>query len=355
MPSDDLAHELSRTDRPGLDDALTAKLKIVDADITRARLRSQASDGRAHVVVHLLGAWVEDCRDIGKGEVYWWSIPMLGGTDGKIRWNALAGLPNGAQPVSVGNNSWLGGISLDKPPVLAVASPDEDVAAVMVRIGFYEDDWAPALLGPALKAGMTVLGEYKEPSKDVDGFVLPIRQAIYDSLKAKQDDFMLEKDIKLLREEGGGFGAGTISSHLTQYIRVYLFARDVERTEVAGPFKLAKGQERRVVFPSSLESGGRLAIFSRGTVKADRFGVLDVNQPFVDHAIDEKEEGTLAKGLTITAEEDAEFVAYYTPKREVLEEKKPNRQDAKVARRRDNSLATFAAWRLALLTSPEAK
>lgn len=316
MGSNDLAKHLSDPKRLGLTEELAAKLKVMDEDVTHARLRAQASDGRAHVAIHLLGAWVKDCRDaVGKGEVYWWSIPMLGGADRKIRWNALVGLPTGAAPVAVGDRSWMTSISLKDPPILAVAPPDEDVAACIVRIGFYEDDWAPAILGPALTAGMTALADAALPAADVDGFVKPVREPIWQSLKAKQDDFMLEQDAKFLREEGLGYGAGLVTAMLTEYIRVYLFARDVERTEVAGPFALGKGQEQRVFFPSSLEGGGRLVVFSRGKARVDPFGSLDVDTPYVATVLDERQASALAKGITVHGEEDAEVIAYYTPPR----------------------------------------
>lgn len=315
MALDDLARVLSDKKRLGLDDELADQLRVTDLDVTRARLEAEA-DGRAHVTIHLIGAWVEDCRDaVGKGEVYWWSIPMLGTQEGKIRWSPLVGLPTGSPPASVGSKKWLPGVPLDRPPLLAVASPDPDVAACIVRIGFYEDDWAPAELGPALRAGMTALAEQKLPVGDVDAFVKPIRGPLWEALKAKQDDFMLERDAKFLREEGQGFGAGSIVSMLTEYIRVYLLAMDSERTEQAGPYQLVKGQEQRILFPSELTGGGQLAVFARGKVQVDPFGALDVDKPFVDTTIESRHEAALVKGFTVTAEEKAEVVAWYTPPR----------------------------------------
>ena len=315
MALDDLARVLSDKKRLGLDDELCDKLRITDAQVTRARLEAEANE-RAHVSIHLVGVWVEDCRDaIGKGEVYWWSIPMLGQGDGKIRWSPLVGLPTGVPPTSVGSKKWLPGISLKDPPLLAVAPPDDEVAACIVRIGFYEDDWAPAELGSALKVGMEALAEAKLPVADIDAFVKPIRTPLWEALKAKQDDFMLERDAKFLREEGQGFGAGSITSMLTEYVRVYLFAKDTERTEQCGPFELIKGQEQRILFPSSLEGGGQLAVFARGKVQVDPFGALDVDKPFVDTTIESRHEAGLAKGFTVTAEEKAEVVAWYTPPR----------------------------------------
>lgn len=313
-PIDDLARVLSDTTRLGLDAELAAALKLGDEDVTRARLRAQITDGRGPVSIHLLGAWVKDCRDaIGKGEVYWWSIPMVGRTDGSVEWTPLCGVPSGAPPASVGNESWLESISLKDPPLLGVVSHQEGVASAVIRLAFYEDDWAPAVLAPALKAGMAALAENRGPAANPEALVKPVRDPIWASLKAKQDDFMIEEDVKLSKKEGLGFGAGLVTALLNQYIRVYVFAKDVERTEMAGPFSLTKGEERRVLFPSSLEGGGRLVVFSRGKARVDPFGSLDVDTPYIAHVVDERQAGSLAKGFTITAEEKADVVAYYTP------------------------------------------
>lgn len=315
-PIDDLARELSDPARLGLDAELVTALRIGDEDVTRAKLRSQITDGHGPVAIHLLGAWVKDCRDaIGKGEVYWWSIPMIGRTDGTVHWSPLCGIPSGAAPSSVGNESWLQSISLKDPPLLGVVSHEEGVASALIRLAFYEDDWAPAVLGPALKAGMTALAENHAPAANADAFVKPVREPIWSSLKAKQDDFMIEQDVTFLKKEGLGFGAGLVSAMMNQYIRVYVFARDVERTEMAGPYSLAKGQEQRVLFPSALEGGGRVVVFSRGKARVDPFGSLDVDAPYIAHVIEDRQAGSLAKGFTIAAEEKADVVAYYTPPR----------------------------------------
>ena len=315
-PIDDLARVLSDTTRIGLDADLAKALRIADEDVTRARLRAQINDGRGPVSIHLLGAWVKDCRDaIGKGEVYWWSIPMVARTNGAVQWDPLCGLPSGAPPFSVGNESWLESISLKDPPLLGVVSQEDDIAAAVIHLAFYEDDWAPAVLAPALKAGMTALAENTAPAANADALVKPVREPIWTSLKAKQDDFMIEEDVKFLRKEGLGFGAGLVTALLNQYIRVYVFAKDVERTESAGPYSLAKGQEQRVLFPSSLEGGGRVVVFSRGKVRVDPFGELNVDAPYIAHVIEDRQEAALAEGVTISAEEEAGVVAYYTPPR----------------------------------------
>lgn len=313
-PIDDLARVLSDTTRLGLDAELAAALKLGDEDVTRARLRAQITDGRGPVSIHLLGAWVKDCRDaIGKGEVYWWSIPMVKRDDGVVEWTPLCGIPSGAPPSSVGNERWLESVSLKEPPLLGVVSHEPGVAAAVIRLAFYEDDWAPAVLAPALKAGMTALADSRGPAAHPDAFVKPVREPIWTALKAKQDDFMIEQDVTFGRKEGLGYGAGLVTALLNQYIRVYVFAKDVERTEMAGPFAMSKGEERRAVFPSSFEGGGRVVVFSRGKARVDPLGSLDVDTPYLAHVVDERQAAALAKGLTITAEEKADVVAYYTP------------------------------------------
>jgi hypothetical protein len=209
-------------------------------------------------------------------------------------------------------------ISLKSPPLLGVASPDEDLAALFVHLGFYEDDWAPAQLPPAMKKLLTALAETKLPVGTADELVKPLRAPLWESLAAKQDDFMLEREVKFLREEGAGYAAGTITSLLTEYIRVYLLAVDVERTESAGPWTLVKGQEQRVMFPSSFEAGGQLAVLARGKARIEPWGLLDENKPFVTETLTAADEARMASGFTIVAEDaHVEVAAWYTPPKPV--------------------------------------
>jgi len=311
---EDLATLLSDTKHIGLDEELIKKLKIADADITRSRLNAQLEDDARHRAVHLLGAYVEDDTDlIGKGEVYWWSIPMLGDSSGKIVWNPLCGLPSGAAPERVGSHEWMK-FPLANPPLLLLIPPSDDVVAAFVHLAFFDDDWEPAKLPPAIAAGLRALGDVKFPAADTDSVVAPIRKAIHESLLAKRDDLMLERTLRFLREEGKGFGAGTIASAMTEFIRLYWIVREVGRTETCGPWSLAKGQEQRVLPPSGLKGGGMLAVFARGgTVNVNPFGTLSTETPFLNVAIETRHENTLAGGFTITAERDAEVIAYYTP------------------------------------------
>lgn len=311
---DDLARTLSDTKRIGLDDDLVKGLRLGDESVTKMRLEAQVEEGKPFRTVHLLAAWVEDDTDIiGKGEVYWWAIPMLGNATGKVVWNPLCGLPTGVPPESVGSKSWMKGFDLAKPPMIMAIPPSEDFAAAFVHLGFFDDDWAPAKLAPAMKAGLTVLSEVKGPADSPELFSAPIRKAIFDSLKAQQDDLMLERTIRLLREEGKGYGAGEIGSALTEFIRIYWIVKDTERTETLGPWSLTKGQEQRVMPPSGLEGGGLLSILARGSVRVDPFGSLDSERPFLNVAVEPRHESALATGFNVIAESDADVIAFYTP------------------------------------------
>lgn len=311
---DDLARTLSDTKRIGLDDDLAKQLRLADESVTKTRLEAQLEEGQAFRTVHVLGAWVEDDTDvIGKGEVYWWAIPMLGNTTGKVLWTPLCGLPTGVPPEKVGDKQWMKGFDLANPPMVVAIPPNPDYAAAFVHFGFFDDDWAPAKLAPAMKAGLTALAELKGADSP-EGFSGPIRKAIFDSLKAQQDDLMLERTVRLLREEGKGYGSGAIGSALTEFIRVYWIVKDTERTETLGPWSLAKGQERRVLPPSGLEGQGLLSIFARGgPVRVDPFGTLDSERPFLNVAIEPRHESALAAGFNVVAEGDAEVIAFYTP------------------------------------------
>lgn len=317
---EDLAKLLSDTKRIGLDEELVKELRIADEDVTRSRLRARLDDGQAYRVLHLLGAYVEDDTDlVGGGEVYYWAIPMLGEASGKVTWNPLCGLPTGAPPEKVSSKHWMK-LPLKSPPALLVIPPGEDTVAGFVHLGFFDDDWEPAKLGPAMTAGLRALSEQKLPAESPDAFVAPIRKAIFDSLKAKRDDLMLERTLRVLREEGRGYGAGAISSALTEFIRVYWYVRDTEKTEVCGPWTLAKGQEQRVLPPSGFAGGGFLSVFGRSakltkdlSVTVGTLGSLSTDTPFINTGIEARHESALAAGLTITADTDAEVIAFYTP------------------------------------------
>lgn len=305
---DDLAKQLSDPKRIGLDAELIKALSIPDEQTARAHV------GSGHRAVHLLGAYVENDTDaFGKGEVYWWALPMLGDASGKISWNPLCGLPTGAPPETVGSHEWMN-LSLAEPPLLLVIPPSSDVVAGYVHLAFFDDDWEPAKLPPAIAAGLRALAAVSFPAADPPAVIAPIRAAIQDALLSKRDDLMLERTLRFARDEGKGYGAGTISSATTEYMRAYWLVRDVGRTETCGPWSLAKGQQQRVLPAAGLHGGGTLAIFARGgTVDASPFGVLNTETPFVNVAIERRHEAALAGGLTITAETDADVVAFYTP------------------------------------------
>jgi hypothetical protein len=206
-------------------------------------------------------------------------------------------------------------VSLQDPPLLAVIPPSDDVAAVVIRIAIYDDDAEIADLPRAMSAGLEVLAGFAPgPLPGPDQIILPVRDAIYRSLKANRDDVLIDQDLGLKRGAGARFGAGLIGSMMNKMARVYYFVRDEERTEQAGPFDLHKGQTETVRFKATLEPGGRIAILSRGAgVNVASLGTLDTDTPFVNHTLDVATARNASGGLNVTGTGTAKLVAYYTP------------------------------------------
>jgi hypothetical protein len=315
MSYDDVARAIANPQAIGLTPELAAKLKVRDADVTRAQLMAEA-DERGHVGIYLLATYVIDDTDVfGKGEIYWWSIPVLGDADGKVTWNAKLGLPTGAAPTKCGDKEWLKSLSLGAPPLVALIPPGDDYVACLVRFGMYDDDGAAADVPKALKAGLTALAELplEYPLGKPEAIVTPVRTAIWDALRAKQDDLLLEEEIRFLRNASSHYGAGIISSNLSALARVYWIAKDELKTESAAPASLVKDQSHTFRFKAPIERGGRIAVFARGEVDAGRLGSLTLDLPFVNHIVTDPAEATaLANGFTVTAKGAAEVVAFYT-------------------------------------------
>ena len=125
-----------------------------------------------------------------------------------------------------------------------------------------------------------------------------MRDAIFRSLKAGEDDILVEQDLTLRRGEATRFGAGLVGSMMNSMIRLYYFVRDEERTEQVGPFALHKGQIETVRFKSELKAGGRLAVFARGAdVNTISFGNLTTDTPFINRALDASQAKNLAEGF----------------------------------------------------------
>jgi hypothetical protein len=315
MGIDEIADRLSDTSRIGLNEELVKKLGIVSKDATRGRLMAEGSDG-AHLGVYLLAAYVVDDTDFwGDGEIYWWSIPVLVHAGGKVRRNSLAGLPTGEAPHKVGSLEWMTNISLGNPPLLAVIPPDETVESCVLRLGFYDDDGAAANVPKAIGAGLDALTEISDGElQGHENIVTPVREAIWKSLRAEQDDILVDQDVVLRRGEVVRFGRGMIGSVVNAMARIYYFVRDENITEQCGPIALHKGQIETIKFKQPLKAGGRLALFARGAdVTCSAFGDLSTDLPFQNRVIEQRHEAGLAQGFSVAGTGPAKLVAFYTP------------------------------------------
>ncbi|RLB61283.1 MAG: hypothetical protein DRI90_11715 [Deltaproteobacteria bacterium] len=316
MKLDDLAKHLSDLKRIGLNPELAKKLGVVDEDVTRGRLLAQSGGERGHLQVLFLGCYVVDDTDFwGDGEIYWWSVPAILDQEGMVTKNALHALPNGAPPHKCGDNEWMTNLSLQDPPVWAVIPPGEDVDACVIRLGIYDDDREPADLPAAMTTGLETLTQVaNEPLAGSGHIINPVRDAIFESLQAEQDDILVEQDITMRKGQVRGFGAGMIGSVVNAMVRAYYFTRDTKHTRQFGPITLHKGETQRVKFDVPLEQGGRLAIFARGhDVNCPRFGVLHVDEPFINRVLTRLKQDELENGFEVMGTGPAKFVAYYTP------------------------------------------
>jgi hypothetical protein len=316
MGLDDIAKLLADTDRAGLNEELAKKLGIVGPDVTRGRLMAQLEGDASHLGVYLLASYVVDDTDFwGDGEIYWWAIPVVTRTGGQVQKDPLAGLPTGAPPHKVGSLEWMTNISLASPPLLAVIPPQDDVESCVLRVAFYDDDGAAADLPKALTAGLEAYAEISSGALvGAEQIITPVRDAIYKSLRADQDDILVDQDVTLRRGEVVRFGRGMIGSVVNAMVRVYYFVNDEAKTERFGPIALHKGQVETVKFRQKLAGGGRLALFARGAdVTCQAFGDLTTDMPFQNRVIDARQEESLAQGFNVAGTGAAKLVAYYTP------------------------------------------
>jgi len=316
MGLDEIAERLADQNRIGLNEELVKRLGIVSKEATRGRLMAQREGEHSHLGVYLLATYVVDDTDFwGDGEIYWWSIPVITRTGNKARRDALCCLPSGEPPHKVGSLEWMTNISLAQPPLLAVIPPEEDVESCVLRIGFYDDDGAAADLPKAMTAGLEALSEIsKDDLPGAEQIILPVRDAIYKSLRAEQDDILVDQEVVLRKGEVVRFSRGMIGSVINAMARVYYFVRDEERTEQFGPIALHKGQVETVKFPSALKGGGRLALFARGAdVSCSAFGDLNTDLPFQNRVIDARQEASLEQGFNVAGTGAAKLVAFYTP------------------------------------------
>jgi hypothetical protein len=316
MRATELAKLLADRSRIGLDDALADRLKIKGEDALRGQLLAQEDDDKGHLGVYLVATYVVDDTDFwDDGEIYWWSIPALVHEGGKASWGPLVGLPSGAAPHKCGSLEWMTNISLENPPLLAVIPPGDDVAACVIRLGFYDDDGELADVKKGIAAGLEVLAGFTEPTvPSTEQLIFPVREAIFRSLKAEADDILIEQDVTLRRGERSQYGVGFIGSIVNAMARVYYFVRDEKRTVQAGPFALHRGQVESIRFDTKLEAGGRLAILTRGAdVNAANFGTLTTEVPFVNRVLDETQAKLFNDGFNLSATGTAKGIAFYTP------------------------------------------
>jgi hypothetical protein len=316
MALEDLARRLADTNRIGLNEELARRLGIATEDVTRGRLMAQLEGPQHHLGVYLLACYVVDDTDFwGDGEIYWWCVPAIVDAEGHTTKDPLFGIPTGDRPHKVGSLEWMTNISLAEPPLLAVIPPGDQAAACVLRLGFYDDDRAPADVPKAIAAGLEAYANLpSDPLEGPEQLVNPVRQTIWQSLAAHDDDILLDQDVVLRKGEEYQFGVGMIGYVVNARARVYYVVADEEKTERFGPVTLHKGQTEVVKFRQSLESGGRLAIFARGAdVHCSAFGDLSTDQPFLNRVLDRRQEGSLERGFEVTGRGPAKLVAYYTP------------------------------------------
>lgn len=316
MSLDDLSKHLSNPARIGLNEELQKKLGIATADATRGRLMAEVDDNRGHLGVYLLAAYVIDDTDLwGDGEIYWWSIPVLQRKGNKAQKSVLHTLPIGEAPHKVGSLEWMTNLSLSEPALLAAIPPDDSIESCVIRLAFYDDDGAVADVPKAMTAGLEALAEISNIElTGTEQIITPVRDAIWKSLRAEQDDILIDQDVALRRGEVGRFGAGMVGSIVNSMIRVYYFVKDEQKTEQFGPIMLHKGQVENVKFKQALKGGGRLALFARGAdITCASFGDLSTDLPFQNRIIDARNEGGLEQGFNVQATGPAKLIAYYTP------------------------------------------
>lgn len=316
MALDDLAKRLADPARLGMTPAIAEKLKLKSEDATRGELMAMSDDARGPLGVYLLAVYVVDDTDVwGDGEIYWWSIPVVVDKANKARWSPIYGLPTGAAPHRTGSLEWMTNVSLKDPPLLAVIPPEDEVAACVVRLGLYDDDATPANVPEALGQGLETLAMCKrEGLVGAEQIIVPVREAIYKSLAAQDDDILMDEDVTLRAGASARFNVGFVGSVVNAKARAYYFVKDERRTETVGPVQLHRGQTENVRFSAKLERGGRIAIFARGAdVRSDVFGDLTLETPFVGRVLDDRLVDTLARGFFLGGTGPAKVVAFYTP------------------------------------------
>jgi hypothetical protein len=312
----EIAKKLADPTRIGLDPELAKRLGVDSEEVVRGRLLAESEEGRSHLGVHWLATYVIDDTDFwGDGEIYWWTIPAMVDEAGNVTKSALHGLPTGASPHKTGSLEWMTNFSLADPPLVAVIPPAADVASCVIRFGVYDDDRKPADVPKAIAAGLAAYADLSaEPLHGAENIITPVREAIFKSLVAEQDDILIDQDVVIRRGDAVRFGAGMIGSVVNSMARIYYVVRDEERTKQFGPVMLHKGQSETVQFDTPMKRGGRLAVFARGAdVTCASFGDLSTDMPFQNRVVEARQEAALAQGFTVTGTGPAKLIAFYTP------------------------------------------
>lgn len=315
MSLDEVAQQLADTARIGLTPELAQKLKVRSVDATKGQLMAASDGDSGPVTISLLAIYVIDDTDFwDRGEIYWWSIPVLKHANNTFSWSYLSGLPNGREPVKVGDKEWMSSLDLKTHPLLAVVPSDESISACVIRFGLYDDDKTPANLPAAMTEGHQFLAScMQENIPSLDHVVAPTRDAIYRSLKANEDDVMVDEDIVIQRSGQLNFQCGLIGTVFTSFARVYYISKDAQRTEQFGPIDMEKNDAKLIKFSQPMQAGGRLSILSQGDLSTP-FGELDVNNSAVSKMLDTGLAASLANGVNVsTSKKSAKVVAFYTP------------------------------------------
>jgi hypothetical protein len=315
MGLNELAARLADSSRIGLTPELADKLKV-KPDVVRGQMLAQSDGSSAPLGVYMIGVYVVDNTDFwGDGEIYYWTIPVLVNKQGKTSWGLASGLPSGAPPHKVGSHEWMTSISLKEPPLLAAIPPDSEVEACVVRVAFYDDDGAAANVRKAMTEGLQALSQLMHDDlASTDQVIAPVRDAIYRSLRAEQDDILIDQDVTIRRGEKMNFNVGLVGSVINSMVRVYYIVRDEDHTEQVGPLQLRKGQVDRVRFQTKVQSGGRVSLFARGAdCSVPAFGDMNNEMPFLNRVLDDRQAITLADGFDVKGHGPAKLLAFYTP------------------------------------------
>lgn len=252
--------------------------------------------------VYLLAVYVIDDADLfGDGEVYWFSIPALVSGDGGETRPSFA-MPRGARPVRCGSKQWLSSVSLARPPLLAVVPDMDEVDALAIHLGLFDDDGKPADVERALGDAARL----EEPLLE------QIALATHRALGSDGDDLLLEQRVDLART--ARYGVGFVTSVISRRARVFLITKDELASEVCGPVRVRVGPGETIRFRSPILVGGRMAFFARGSeVAIAGVGTLSDEAPFFNRAIDPSLADAASAGLPVTSAGVSEIVALYTP------------------------------------------